>query len=153
MIQTKEKRYQMAYVELLEIINHLSARDQSKIPDKFKGNLQENMDKEYKFYYDEKKELSNQNYMNETKALYINLYRQYLADDNEVWKKYDKICFNLIEEEKKKKYDSNNMFKTSKEYIENKNQNNALVAVEDSKFKIFVKKIKNYFSTIISKFK
>lgn len=36
MNQTKEKRYKMAYVELNEIIKHLSEDEQLKIPETFK---------------------------------------------------------------------------------------------------------------------
>ena len=45
MNQTKEKRYKMAYVELNEIIKHLSEDEQLKIPETFKKNLLKEMDK------------------------------------------------------------------------------------------------------------
>ena len=102
MNQTKEKRYKMAYVELNEIIKHLSEDEQLKIPETFKKNLLKEMDKEYKFIFDNKKGLLGQTYMNETKALYIKLYKQYLATEKDVWKKYDSICHSIIENEKRK---------------------------------------------------
>ena len=101
MNQTKEKRYKMAYVELNEIIKHLSEDEQLKIPETFKKNLLKEMDKEYKFIFDNKKGLLGQTYMNETKALYIKLYKQYLATEKDVWKKYDSICHSIIENEKR----------------------------------------------------
>ena len=74
----------MAYVELNEIIKHLSEDEQLKIPETFKKNLLKEMDKEYKFIFDNKKGLLGQTYMNETKALYIKLYKQYLATEKDV---------------------------------------------------------------------
>ena len=138
MNQTKEKRYKMAYVELNEIIKHLSEDEQLKIPETFKKNLLKEMDKEYKFIFDNKKGLLGQTYMNETKALYIKLYKQYLATEKDVWKKYDSICHSIIENEKRKKYDSNNIFKTHVEDFKSEGQTKAMVKLEE---KNIIKKI------------
>lgn len=143
MNQTKEKRYKMAYVELNEIIKHLSEDEQLKIPETFKKNLLKEMDKEYKFIFDNKKGLLGQTYMNETKALYIKLYKQYLATEKDVWKKYDSICHSIIENEKRKKYDSNNIFKTHIEDFKSEGQTKAMVKLEE----------KNIIKKIISKIK
>lgn len=143
MNQTKEKRYKMAYVELNEIIKHLSEDEQLKIPETFKKNLLKEMDKEYKFIFDNQKGLLGQTYMNETKALYIKLYKQYLATEKDVWKKYDNICHSLIENEKRKKYDSNNIFKTHVEDFKSEGQTKAMVKLEE----------KNIIKKIISKIK
>ena len=133
----------MAYVELNEIIKHLSEDEQLKIPETFKKNLLKEMDKEYKFIFDNKKGLFGQTYMNETKALYIKLYKQYLATEKDVWKKYDNICHSIIENEKRKKYDSNNIFKTHVEDFKGEGQPNAMVKLEE----------KNIIKKIISKIK
>lgn len=143
MNQTKEKRYKMAYVELNEIIKHLSEDEQLKIPETFKKNLLKEMDKEYKFIFDNQKGLLGQTYMNETKALYIKLYKQYLATEKDVWKKYDNICHSIIENEKRKKYDSNNIFKTHVEDFKSEGQTKAMVKLEE----------KNIVKKIISKIK
>lgn len=143
MNQTKEKRYKMAYVELNEIIKHLSEDEQLKIPETFKKNLLKEMDKEYKFIFDNQKGLLGQTYMNETKALYIKLYKQYLATEKDVWKKYDNICHSIIENEKRKKYDSNNIFKTHIEEFKSEGQTKAMVKLEE----------KNIIKKIISKIK
>lgn len=133
----------MAYVELNEIIKHLSEDEQLKIPETFKKNLLKEMDKEYKFIFDNKKGLLGQTYMNETKALYIKLYKQYLATEKDVWKKYDSICHSIIENEKRKKYDSNNIFKTHVEDFKSAGQTKAMVKLEE----------KNIIKKIISKIK
>ena len=133
----------MAYVELNEIIKHLSEDEQLKIPETFKKNLLKEMDKEYKFIFDNPKGLLGQTYMNETKALYIKLYKQYLATEKDVWKKYDNICHSIIENEKRKKYDSNNIFKTHVEDFKSEGQTKAMVKLEE----------KNIIKKIISKIK
>ena len=81
MINQKEKVYYKAYVELNEIINHLPIEEQYKIPKHFKDNLIENMDKEYIFIFDSEKNIFEQKYLPETKALFINLYRHYLTNE------------------------------------------------------------------------
>ena len=81
--------------------------------------------------------------MNETKAIYIKLYKQYLATEKDVWKKYDNICHSIIENEKRKKYDSNNIFKTHIEDFKSESQTKAMVKLEE----------KNIIKKIISKIK
>ena len=53
--------------------------------------------------------------MIETKALIVQIYRNYLMDpsEKEKWEKYDVICKKVIEEEKVKKYDPSNVFGNS----------------------------------------
>ena len=61
-------------------------------------------------------DILNQKYRIETKALFVELYEKYLApkEDGEFWNEYDKICNNMIEEEKRIKYNSDNIFKNKK---------------------------------------
>ena len=104
---TKEKRllYQKAYVELYEMIKMLSDEERMKIPEYFIEYLNSNMDTNYKFSLDTEKGLLEQDYMVETKALIVKLYEKYYAPESEkeFWNEYHKLCFNMIEEQKKKK--------------------------------------------------
>lgn len=116
MTQAEKKEYQKAYVELYEIIKVLPEEEQKKIPKIILKNLKDNMDKEYKFMLDKDSDILNQKYRIETKALFVELYERYLAikEESEIWNQYDKICNNMIEEEKRIKYNSDNIFKTKK---------------------------------------
>ena len=116
MTQAEKKEYQKAYVELYEIIKVLPEEEQKKIPKLVLKNLKDNMDKEYKFILNEDSDILNQKYRIETKALFVELYEKYLApkEDGEFWNEYDKICNNMIEEEKRIKYNSDNIFKNKK---------------------------------------
>lgn len=104
MTQLEKKEYKKAYAELLEIIKLLPKEEQNKIPDTFKKNLEDNIDKNYIFVLDKEKDILEQEYKDETKALFVELYERYLAteDEEEFWRKYDKICFNMINAEKQK---------------------------------------------------
>ena len=106
------------------------------------------MDKEYKFILNKDSDILNQNYRIETKALFIELYEKYLVpkEDWNFWNKYDKICANMIEEEKRIKYDTENIFKNRKLEREDSIANNNLpIEIKDKnifiRFLDFMKKI------------
>lgn len=113
MIQAKNARYKKAYAELNEIIKELSKSEIEKIPIELIRNIEENMDKEYVWEYDESKALLDQDLMPETKALIVEIYEKYLCPKNEkeFWREYDKICISKIEEQKKVMYKEKNIFR------------------------------------------
>ena len=156
MTQVEKKEYQKAYVELYEIIKVLPEEEQEKIPKLVLKNLKNNMDKEYKFTLDKEKDILNQKYSIETKALFIELYERYLLskEDSDFWWKYDKICNNMIEEEKRIKYNSDNIFKNRKlerkELIINKKENESNLPIEIKKENIFIKFL-NFMKKVILK--
>ena len=149
---TKEKRilYSKAYVELYEMIKLLSDEERRKIPDSFVEYIYNNMDKEYTFNIDKTKELLEQEYMVETKALIVKLYERYFATESETefWNKYHKICFNMIDEEKKKKYNSNDIFKKKEEAPIDENiktkENIQMIEYKEPIFKRIINKILNF---------
>lgn len=108
--------YKKAYAELYEIIKALDDEDKEKIPESYIEFVKDNMDKEYSFTFDKDKDLSMQNLKVETKALLVKLYEEYIAneDEKEYWKQYDSKCYEIAEEEKRKKY-SQDIFNKNKE--------------------------------------
>ena len=98
--------YKKAYAELYEIIKSLNEEEKSKIPKSYVEFVDNNRDKEYTFKFDKEKSLLEQDIKVETKALLVKLYKEYIADENEkeYWKRYDYKCFEIIEEEKRKRY-------------------------------------------------
>ena len=151
MIKIEKLEYKKAYVELYEIIKVLSKEEQEKIPKTVLKNLKDNMDKEYKFTLDNQKDILEQNYKVETKALFVELYERYLApkEEKSFWNKYDRICNNIITEEKQKKYNTDNLFK--KHNIQNNIQQKqetttkevAIVEYKESLIKRIINKIKS----------
>lgn len=130
---TKEKSalYKKAYVELYEMIKFLSDEEREKIPRYFIEYIHNNMDVNYTFNIDNTKGLLEQKYMVETKALIVKIYEKYFADESETefWNKYHRICFNMIEEEKKVKYDSDN-FLANNTIIENSDEKKEAALIE-----------------------
>ena len=149
MTEIEKNEYKKAYVELYEIIKKMSLQERQKIPKEFVKNLYDEMDKNYKFEFDNNKDILEQNFRLETKALLVELYEKYLASEEEkdFWKKYDKICLNRIEEDKKEKYASNIIFTNAdKKSSTNKTDDKLPVKVEDQNiFAKFIKSIKNIF--------
>lgn len=151
MTKDKNIRYKKAYVELYEILNVLEKEQKDKIPENFINNISNNMDKDYKFYFDMSKGIFEQDLMVETEALLVEIYERYLAPDKEkeMWQKYDRFCLNKIEEDKKARF-NNNIFKNNKYSIfENdmKKDNNILPIKYEEKsiLKKFLNYIKNIF--------
>lgn len=143
MIYSESDTYRNAYVELYKLIKWLPDDEQKKIPQVIMENLREDMNINYVFNIEKDEDITQQNFMPETKALFVELYEKYLAKDNEkeIWKEYDRFCFNLIENEKKEKYNYNDIFKNKKEQNEkskifNDNKNNLPVEVKKEKILI-----------------
>ena len=143
--------YSKAYVELYELIKYLPNNEQSKISETFLENLRKDMSKDYSFYIDTSKDILEQNFMVETKALFIEVYKEYIADDEEkkIWSKYDVICSNMMEDEKRKIYNVDNIFDNKKDIkntIESDESSNLPICVDEKNiFKRFISIIKKIF--------
>ena len=151
---TKEKTilYKQAYVELYSMLKKLPKEQYDKIPNKFIEYIDNEKDENYIFKYDNSIPLLEQNYMIETKALIVKLYEKYIAEDNEkdFWNKYDKICNNLIEDEKRKKYDVSNIFENNKIINKKEDENVRNLPIEIKHKSIFEKFI-NFIKSIFKK--
>ena len=98
MTSEKELLYKKSYVELYETFKFLSEKEKNKIPLNLIANIEKKMDKNYLFKINKNKSIFEQNYMDETKALLVEIYERYFASINEkeFWNKYDNICMQLI---------------------------------------------------------
>lgn len=153
MTNEKSLIYKKAYVELYEIIKRLTETEKECLPRDFIKNLERDMDGEYEFKYDESKNIVEQNLLNETKALLVQMYIKYLASENEkeLWDKYNKICLENIEKERRIKYNPNNLFENKKLVQNNVEKiSNQEVAIVEYKESIF-KKIWNRILSIFKK--
>jgi len=115
MIQTKSELYKKAYVELNEIFNELSQEEIEKLPEGFIENIRNEMSSEYKWEYDYSKSLLEQDIMVETKALIVEIYERYWAPESEKekWEKYDRICMEYIENQKREEFNPDKIFENS----------------------------------------
>lgn len=118
------EEYAIAYKEVNEILKYIPKDDYEKIP-KVKINLFETLSKkDYEFTYNPDLTLDEQNVSRRAKAIIAILFRDYWATEEQRKKIISRQNYerNLIEEEKRKKYDPNNIFKNN---VEEKIESNA----------------------------
>lgn len=134
----KEARYSLAYKELYLIILNLNKEMREKIPKNVVENIERKMDKTYDFNIEEGKDIFSIEYMLETKALFLELYTRYIAEDEEeFWEVYKEKRNELFKKEIEKEYlarkydNDNNIIKTEDGIDE---VNNEMKEVEEKKF-------------------
>lgn len=116
----KEARYSLAYKELYLIILNLNKDMREKIPKNVVENIERKMDKTYDFNIEEGKDIFSIEYMLETKALFLELYTRYIAEDEEeFWEVYKEKRNELFKKE------------IEKEYLVRKYDNNNSITIED----------------------
>ena len=147
-----EDNYPKAYKEVIEILNFVPKESVDKIPQTMIDTFKAKMDQNYDFKVDINKSFEEQELLDETKAIFANIFRDYWAtpyqkERIETKEKYDR---QKIEEEKKAKYNPDDIFnKRNKidieERIEESNTNNLPIEVKKEKFyEKLIKFIKNF---------
>ncbi len=138
-----EDNYPKAYKEVIEILNFVPKESVDKIPQTMIDTLKTKMDENYDFKVDINKSFEEQNLLDETKAIFANIFRDYWAtpyqkERIEAKEKYD---IQKMEEEIRNQYDPNDIFKNKKmnaereEYIQNEeNSNNLPIEIKKEKF-------------------
>lgn len=111
--------YANAYSEVLEILKYISKEDYEKIPNSKIELFETNHNKEYIFKYNPNKTLDEQNVSKTSKAIIAILFRDYWATEIQKEKiitkqNYDRM---QLEEKKKERYNSDNIFKNNKKKI------------------------------------
>ena len=154
MIITDEKQYKMAFKEVLVILNFIPKEDYDKIPKDIISILQKFQDNTYKYNLDFDKEFKEQNILDETKAILANFYRDYWSTIDEKRKIVDRENIERlrVEEEKRKKYNPDQIFRTNNarknmnksENSSNNIEKNLVVIEKESSWKVLVKKIKKF---------
>ncbi len=149
----KEARYSLAYKELYLIILNLNKEMRGKIPKNVVENIERKMDKTYDFNIEEGKDIFSIEYMLETKALFLELYTRYIAEDEEdFWEVYKEKRNELFKKEIDKeylvrKYDNNNSI-TIEDGIDE--VNNEMKELEEKKFLPSEIREKNIIEKIVS---
>ena len=92
MSQTK---YANAYTEVYEILNCLDEEEYSKIPEELLEVFEENRNLDYEYEVNEEQDLLKQPMLKETKAILLNIFRDYLAtpEQKQKIKQSLKTCF------------------------------------------------------------
>lgn len=151
----KEARYSLAYKELYLIILNLNKEMRGKIPKNVVENIERKMDKTYDFNIEEGKDIFSTEYMLETKALFLELYTRYIAEDEEeFWEVYKEKRNELFKKEIEKEYlvrkydnDNNNSIKIEDGIDE---VNNIIEAKENKNLLLAEIREKNIIEKIVS---
>ncbi|MFR2787403.1 MAG: hypothetical protein ACLTBX_01260 [Clostridia bacterium] len=144
-----KENYPKAYTEVLEILKYMPTNDVNKIPKELIETLKNKKDNNYTFTIDEDQDFSKLKILNETEAIMVNIFRDYWASPEQYAKIRAKQQYDMqiIEEEKKKKYNVDNIFKDRKERnIEYTNNNVQMIEYKESILKRIIIKIKNLFT-------
>lgn len=136
--------YAKAYTEVLEIIKYFPKEEYAKIPIEKIEFYKNNMDRNYNFTINPEIDLSEQNISIEANAIIVNLFRDYYATEEQKVKIKEILEINdkKEEQEKRTKYNPDNLFK---KVDKQENGNNE---VEESK-----KSVIEYKETFFTKFK
>ena len=113
---TKTK-YADAYTEVYEILSCLNEEEYSRIPEELIEVFEENRNLDYEYEINEDQDLSKQPMLKETKAILLNIFRDYLAtpEQNQKIKKWLQEDRVYLEKQKQDKYNSN-VFENNKKY-------------------------------------
>ena len=111
-----EDNYSKAYKEVMEILNFVPKESVDKIPQTIIDTFKAKMDKDYNFKVDINKSFDEQELLDETKAIFANIFRDYWAtpyqkERIEAKEKYDR---QKMEEEKRERYDADDLFSKGK---------------------------------------
>ncbi|MFQ9502145.1 MAG: hypothetical protein ACLR1U_06300 [Clostridia bacterium] len=148
-----EDNYSKAYKEVIEILNYVPQESVNKIPQTMIDTFKAKMDVNYDFKVDINKSFEEQVLLDETKAILANIFRDYWAtpyqrERIEAKEKYDR---QKAEEEKRKQYNPDDIFKKKQqiqenEKIENYNENLPVEIKQEN----FYQKIINFFKKLFN---
>ena len=147
MIQTK---YANAYTEVYEILSCLSEEEYSKIPEELIEIFEENRNLDYDYEINEEQDLMKQPMLRETKAILLNIFRDYLAtpEQSQKIKQWMQADREYLEKQKQEKYNTNifeNKVKKNKDNASNFNTNLPATIKKQSIFQKIINKIKKIF--------
>ena len=105
--------YEKAYTEILEILKYIPKEEYERIPKEKISFFEENCDKDYEFKFDINKSLDEQEFLRETNAIIVVLFRDYFATDTQKEKLQRILLENerKYQEELREKYNPDDIFK------------------------------------------
>ena len=142
--------YAKAYTEVLEIIKYFPKEEYNKIPQEKIEFYKNNMDKDYIFTIDPEIDLSEQNISKEANAIIINLFTEYYATEEQKVKVKEILELNKKkeEQEKREKYNPDNIFKITDDKTKDTNETKTETALVEYKEPFFVR-FKNFIFKIL----
>lgn len=143
-------KYANAYTEVYEILSCLNNKEYLKIPEELIEVFEENRNLDYEYEINDEQDLSKQPMLKETKAILLNIFRDYLAtpEQSQKIKKWLQEDREYLEKQKQEQYNSNVFEKNKKdEKINNEGSITVLPVVikKQSIFYRIINKIKSIF--------
>lgn len=132
------------------ILSCLNNEEYLKIPEELIEVFEENRNLEYEYEINDEQDLSKQPMLKESKAILLNLFRDYLATPEQnqkikQWLQADRV---YLENQKQKQY-NNNVFENNKKYEKiNNEESKTILPVVIKKQSIFyriINKLKSFF--------
>ena len=132
------------------ILSCLNNEEYLKIPEELIEVFEENRNLEYEYEINDEQDLSKQPMLKESKAILLNLFRDYLATPEpnqkiKQWLQADRV---YLENQKQKQY-NNNVFENNKKYEKiNNEESKTILPVVIKKQSIFyriINKLKSFF--------
>lgn len=144
-----------AYKEVLIVLDNLIKEDYEKIPKEYIEYLTVNSNPDYEFNYDNSKTFEEQDLLDDTKYILFGLFEKFWANEiqKEKIKAFRNTYYNKLEEEKRKKYNPNDILLKKSNYAEisniedvTENTNANFLEYKES----FFTKLKNFIFAIFS---
>lgn len=125
--------YSKAYSEVLEVLRYIQKVDLVKIPKDEIMFYIKNMDNKHNYKYNFNKPFEDQKLMRLSKIIISNIYIKYLAKNKEELLENERKEILKLEEENRKIYNTDNIFRNKNLDIE-KDENNSLIVIEKQGF-------------------
>lgn len=137
-----DDNFAKACKEIVEILKFVPNKDLLKIPKEMRDMFEDEMDLNYNFSIDTQKNIEEQKLLDETKAILLNIFRDYWATPYQRERIIERQNYdrNIIEQQKREKYNPNNIFKR-KSILKNKETEHP---TDNSNLPIEIKKEKFY---------
>ena len=149
MINTK---YANEYKEVLAVLNNLVKEDYEKIPKEYIEFFETNCNNDYDFEYDTSKSFAEQDLLDDTKYILFGLFEKFGATEMQKSKikAFRTSYYNKLEEEKRQKYNPDDIFKKDERKIaQEKSQSVELVEYKKESFFVrVINRIKNIFKIL-----
>lgn len=148
--------YSKAYVEVLEILKYIPAKEYLKIPQEEILELERYKDNNYEFNYDVNIPFEDQTILKETKVILITLFNKYFLSNVQKAKLKRILNYNdtVVNEKKSEKYKYDDIFEKNSsndiKNIKNNNINNSGLLMTECK-DTFINKIINKIKKIFYK--
>ena len=145
----EKQEFSNACYEVLEILKYIKEDDLEKIPQEEIQILKKNANYNHSFYYNPGKSIKEQEVSKLSKGIIAQYFYKYIATEKakEKIKLKQEYDLQIIESEKRKKYDYNNIFKEKQNVAEKDNEKiNNVLPIEYKKEKWYVKIFKKILS-------